>query len=148
MYFLVQIDILLHFCNEFIFNFVNFISNNFLPPKPDVCRTCIVLIHKLRAVDQKGPYTCWSWTKTNMAFLLAKGGGSSVDENWYAYDDMFRPYVLTINRTASHTDIAKLIGPIFMNFEGTLQFSQEPANSRILDQMNLVPLQYHFASEH
>jgi len=85
----------------------------------------------------------------NMAFLLAKGRGLSVDENWYAHDnDMFRPYVLTINRTVSHIDIAKLIGPIFMKFEGSLQFSQEPATSRILDQMNLVPLPYHFASEH
>ena len=86
--------------------------------------------------------------ENDYGFSPREGWGSSVDENWYAYDDMFRPYVLTINRTASHTDIAKLIGPIFMNFEGTLQFSQEPANSRILDQMNLVPLQYHFASEH
>ena len=61
---------------------------------------------------------------------------------------MFQPYVLTISRTVSHADIAKLIGPIFMKFEGSLQFSQEPANSRILDQVILVPLQYHLAAEH
>ena len=53
---------------------------------------------------------------------------------------MFRLYVLTVNRTVSHTDVAKLIGPILMKFEGSLQFSQKTANSRIL--------QYHFASEH
>jgi hypothetical protein len=108
-------------------------------------------IHKLRAVDQKGSYTCLLWTKTNMASLLTKGRGLSVDENGYAHDnDIFQPYVLTISRTVSHADIAKLIriGPIFMKFEGSLQFSQEPANSRILDQVNLVPLQYHLAAEH
>jgi len=100
-----------------------------------------MLILKLGAVYQKGPNTCWSWTKTNMAFVLAKGSGLSVDENWYAHDnDMFRLYVLTVNRTVSHTDVAKLIGPILMKFEGSLQFSQKTANSRIL--------QYHFASEH
>jgi hypothetical protein len=61
---------------------------------------------------------------------------------------MFRPYVLTICRTVRRADIAKLIGPIFMKFEGSLQFSQEPANSRILDQVNLVPVQFHLAAEH
>ena len=61
---------------------------------------------------------------------------------------MFRPYVLTLNRTVGHADIAKLMGPIFMKFEGSLRFLQEPANSRILDQVNLVPLQYHLAAEH
>jgi len=67
----------------------------------------------------------------NMAFLLTKGRGLSVDENWHAHDDMFPPCVLTISRIVSHANIAKLIGPIFMKFEGLLQFSQEPANSRI-----------------
>jgi hypothetical protein len=134
---------LLHYCNGFLFNSVNFISNKLLPPKPDVFRTCSVPIHKLRAVDQKGSYTCWSWKKTNIAFLLTK------DENWYAHDnDMFRSYVLTVSRTVSHADIAKLIGSIFMKLEGSLQFSQEPAISRILDQVNLVLLQYHLAAEH
>jgi len=58
-----------------------------------------------------------------MAFLLTKSRGLSVDENWYAHDnDMFQPYVLTVSRTVSHADIAKLVGPIFMKFEGSLQF--------------------------
>jgi hypothetical protein len=98
-----------------------------------------MLIHKLWAVDQKGSYICWSWTKMNMAFLLTKGRVLSVDENWHAHDnDMFRPCVLTISRIVSHANIAKLIGPIFMKFEGLLQFSQDPANSRIWSLYNII----------
>jgi hypothetical protein len=61
---------------------------------------------------------------------------------------MFRLYVLTICRTVSLIDIAKIIGPIFMKLEASLHFSQEPANSRILDQVNVVLVQYHLAAEH
>jgi hypothetical protein len=32
-------------------------------------------------VDENEYYTCWSWTKTDMAFFFAKGRGITVDEN-------------------------------------------------------------------
>ena len=35
-----------------------------------------------------------------------------------------------------------------MKFEGSLHFSQKPINPGVLDQVNLVPLQYHLATEH
>ena len=44
---------------------MNFITNILLPPESNVLRVRIILIDRLRAVDQKG-YICWSWTKTDM----------------------------------------------------------------------------------
>jgi hypothetical protein len=32
-------------------------------------------------VDENGYYTCWSWTKKDMAFSLPKGRRLNVDEN-------------------------------------------------------------------
>jgi hypothetical protein len=61
---------------------------------------------------------------------------------------MFRPYVLSICRTVRRADIAKLMGPIFMKFEVSLRFLQESANSCILDQVNVFPVQYHLAAKH
>jgi hypothetical protein len=42
-----------------------------------------MLIHKLRAEDQKGYYAFWSWTNTDMTFSFTKGRGLMVDENVY-----------------------------------------------------------------
>jgi hypothetical protein len=50
----------------FTLHLVNFILNNRLPRETNVVRSCIMLIHKLRAEDQKGYYTFWWWTKTDL----------------------------------------------------------------------------------
>jgi len=43
-----------------------------------------MLIHMLRAVEQKGYFTCLLWTKTGMIFSLTKGRGLTLDEKGYA----------------------------------------------------------------
>ena len=35
-------------------------------PEADVLLKCVTLIHKLRTVDEKEHYTCWSWSKTDV----------------------------------------------------------------------------------
>jgi hypothetical protein len=79
---------------RFYFNkrFLNFFFI-FLPPEANVLCSCIMLIHKLRAVEQKGYCTCWSWTKIDMTDMPVdqkeyytgwswmKGRGSTVGEN-------------------------------------------------------------------
>jgi len=49
----------------------------------NVFRKCIVRIHELLAVDQ-GYHIWWSWTKTDVSFILTKGRRLSVDQNYHA----------------------------------------------------------------
>ena len=40
--------------------------SNPLLPEAYVLLRCVTLIHKLRTMDEKGHYTCWSWSKTDV----------------------------------------------------------------------------------
>ena len=63
--------------------FVNFISNYLLPTETNVLGNCITFIHNLRTVDQKGYFTFWWWTKTNLNFFLSTGRQLTVYEKGY-----------------------------------------------------------------
>ena len=55
-----------------------------------------MLIHTRRAVDQREYHTCcWSWTKTDMTFMLMKSKQLTADENGY---DLYVHEVYAINR--------------------------------------------------
>jgi len=41
------------------------------------------------AVDPKWFYTYWSWTKTDMTFILAKVRGLTVGQNWHAPTEQY-----------------------------------------------------------
>jgi hypothetical protein len=41
------------------------------------------------SVDPKWCYNYWSWTKTDMTFILAKGRGLTLDQNWYAPTEQY-----------------------------------------------------------
>jgi len=71
---------------DFSLHLVDCASNNLLPPEANILRSCIMLIHKLRTVDEQGYYTRRSWTKTDMTFFLMNGRQLTANKDmplWY-----------------------------------------------------------------
>ena len=65
----------------------------YAPNSPFTCRLqfrCNLFFSKPTiAVDPKWCYAYWSWTETDMTFILAKDRGLTVDRNWYAPTEQY-----------------------------------------------------------